>query len=81
MRRVDFYFHNGCLGEPSILSLARTIETAHPGWTVELHPLSDDEVKSLGFQVLPTVVINGIPIKPGMPSTEWLLETIRLCDL
>lgn len=80
MRRVDFYFHNGCLSQPSLLRLAEDIETVYPSWVVAVHPLSDDKVKSLGFQFLPTVAINGAPIRSGMPSKEWLLEAIRMCE-
>lgn len=80
MRRVDFYCHKGCLSQPSILLLAKDLEAAYPRWTVTVHPLSNDDMKSLGFHVLPTVAINGVPIGPGMPSKAWLLETIRMCD-
>jgi hypothetical protein len=80
MRQVDFYFHDGCLSQRSILLLAREIETTYPTWTVIVHPLLEDEVKSLGLQVLPTVTINGVRVASGMPSKEWLLETIRVCD-
>lgn len=80
MRRVDFYFHDGCLSQPSILSLAKDIEAAYPRWSVGIHPLVDDEVNALGFQVLPTITINGLRVVSGMPSKAWLLETIRMCD-
>jgi len=81
MRRVDFYFHDGCLSQQSVLRLAKDIETTYPRWTVAVHPLLDDDMKALGFHVLPTVAINGVPIGSGIPSKEWLLETIRMCDL
>lgn len=76
---MDFYFHDGCLSELSLLSLAKDVEAAYPRWSVEIHPLSDSEAKSLGFQVLPAISINGVPIGTGIPSKKWLLEAIRKC--
>ncbi len=80
MRRVDFYFHDGCLSQPSILLLAKDIEVAYPAWIVTVHPLLEDEIKTMGFQTLPAIVINGVPAAFGTPSREWLLEIIRMCD-
>lgn len=80
MRRVDFYFHDGCLSQRSILSLARDIETAHPTWTVAVHRILEAEVNAMGFKALPAITINGVPAVFGTPSREWLLETIRMCD-
>lgn len=80
MRRVDLYFHNGCLSQPSILSLAKDIEAAYPTWTVTLHPLSVDEANAIGFKALPAIVINGVTTLFGTPSREWLSEIIRMCD-
>lgn len=80
MQRIDFYHHNGCLSRRSILSLAKVIETAYPRWTVTVHALLEDDLKSLGFEILPTIAINGVQVVSGMPSREWLLETIRMCD-
>lgn len=80
MRRVDLYFHDGCLSQPSILSLAKDIEATYPTWTVTVHPLSVDEVNAMGFTILPAIAINGVPTAFGTPTREWLLETIRMCD-
>ena len=80
MQRVDFYFHDGCPSQPSLLSLARDIATLYPTWAVALHPLSGNDMDSPGLQILPTVTINGVQVAAGMPSREWLLETIRMCD-
>lgn len=80
MGRVDFYFHDGCLSQSSILLLARDVETAYPKWTVTVHPLLEDEVKAMGFTALPAITINGAMTAFGTPSREWLLETIRMCD-
>jgi len=80
MRRLDFYFHDGCLSEPSILLLAKDIEVAYPEWVVTVHPLLEDEVKPMGFQTLLAIVINGVPAAFGTPNREWLLEIIRMCD-
>ncbi len=80
MRRVDLYFHDGCLSQPSILSLAKDIEAAYPTWTVTLHPLSVDEANAIGFKALPAIMINGVATLFGTPSREWLLEHIRMCD-
>lgn len=81
MRRVDFYFHNSCLSQQSILRLAREVETAYPEWTVTVHPLLENEVQAMGFKALPVITINGVPTVFGAPSREWLLETIRMCNL
>ncbi|HNT37396.1 MAG: hypothetical protein AB7P24_16870 [Nitrospira sp.] len=80
MRRVDFYFHDGCLSQPSLLSLAKDIEAAYPTWTVTIHPLSADEVNAMGFTILPTITINNVPTAFGTPCREWLLEAIRMCE-
>ncbi len=80
MQRVDFYFHDGCPSHPSLLSLARDIATLYPAWAVALHPLSENDLAALGLRILPTVTINGVRVAAGMPSREWLLETIRMCD-
>lgn len=58
MKRVDFYFHDGCLSEPSILQLAKDVEAAYPRWTVAVQ---DDDVKAMGFKALPAIAINGVP--------------------
>ena len=80
MRQVDFYFHNRCLSQQSIQLLAKDVEAAYPRWTVTVHPLSDNEVETIGFNTLPVIVINGVPTVFGTPSRRWLLETIRKCD-
>lgn len=80
MQRVDFYFHDGCPSQPSLLSLARDIETLYPTWAVTVHPLSEDELKAMGFKALRAITINGVPTVLGTPNSEWLLETIRVCD-
>ncbi|MFO0699494.1 MAG: hypothetical protein U0236_09710 [Nitrospira sp.] len=80
MRRVDFYFHDGCLSQLAIRLLAKEIETAYPTWTVTVHPLLATEVIVKGIKVLPAVAINGALIYFGIPSKDWLLETVRTCD-
>ena len=60
MKRVDFYFHDGCLSEPSILQLAKDVEAAYPRWTVAVHPHLDDDGKAMGFKTLPAIAINGV---------------------
>ncbi len=52
----------------------------YPTWAVALHPLSENDLATLDLRILPTVTINGVRVAAGMPSREWLLETIRMCD-
>ncbi|MBX3326596.1 MAG: hypothetical protein KF682_11925 [Nitrospira sp.] len=79
MRQVDFYFHDGCLSQQSLLLLAREVETAYPTWTVTVHRLSDHEVNSMDLPILPTIVINGRPAGTGVPNKEWLLRKVAEC--
>ena len=77
MRHIDFYFHEGCLSEHSILLLAKEIERACAAWSVRVHPLAEDDVKALGFAILPTIAINGRVIASGLPEEAWLLAKIH----
>lgn len=76
MRQVDFYFHDRCLSEQPILSLASDVREQHPRWTVTVHQLTDQDIERLGFSVLPVVLINGQTVATGMPSKEWLLRKV-----
>lgn len=76
MQRVDFYFHDRCLSAQPILSLASDVREQHPGWTVTVHQLADNDIERLGFSVLPVVLINGQTVATGVPSKEWLLRTV-----
>lgn len=79
MLQIDFYLHYGCLSQPSLILLAKDIKAAYPTWTVTVHPLSEDEVKSLGLPILPAIVINGRPVGTGIPDKEWLLRKVAEC--
>lgn len=76
MRRVDFYFHNRCLSEQSIRSLATDVLEQYPTWTVTVHQLAEKDIEGLGFSVLPVVVINGQTVATGVPNKEWLLRKV-----
>jgi hypothetical protein len=77
VQRIDFYFHEGCPSEHSILLLAKEIEQVCAAWSVRVHPLAGSDVKTLGFAVLPTIAINGRVIASGMPKEAWLLAKIH----
>lgn len=77
MRHIDFYFHEGCLSECSILLLAQEIERACTTWSVRVHPLGENNIQALGFAVLPTIAINGHVIASGMPKEAWLLAKVH----
>ncbi len=76
MRQVDFYFHDRCLSERPILSLASDVREQHPSWTVTVHQLTDQDIERLGFSVLPVVLIDGQTVATGVPRKEWLLRTV-----
>lgn len=76
MRHVAFYFHDKCLSEQPILSLASDVREQQPTWTVTVHQLTDQEIERLGFSILPVVLINGQTVATGMPSKEWLLRKV-----
>ncbi|MDN5940988.1 MAG: hypothetical protein L0H94_03805 [Nitrospira sp.] len=80
MRQVDFYFHDGCLSQQSILLLTRELRQNCPAWHISAHPLLEHEAKALGFQILPTTVINGSAIATGMPKIGWLLDRMKECE-
>lgn len=80
MRRMDVYFHDGCLSEPAILLLARDIARDCPTWEIAVHPLLDHEAKALGLAVLPAIVLNGRPAATGIPKKDWLLEKMHECE-
>jgi hypothetical protein len=77
MQELAFYFHEGCLSHQSILLLATELQRDCPRWRIAIHPLLEEEVKALGFQVLPAIVINGITIVTGLPEKGWLLQKMR----
>jgi hypothetical protein len=76
MLRVDFYFHDGCLSQPSLLLLAKDVEAAYPAWTIAVHPLLENDVETLDLSVLPAVAINGHVAGTGLPNKEWLLKKL-----
>jgi hypothetical protein len=76
MRRIDFYFHDGCLSQPSLLLLAKDIEALYPTWTVTVHQLAGHDLEALGFPVLPAVVLDGQIVATGIPSKAWLLQKV-----
>jgi len=76
MQRVDFYVHNGCLSEQSILSLAVEILELFPTWTVTVHQLAGPDIQKQGFSVLPATAINGQTVAIGVPNKEWLLRKV-----
>ena len=80
MRQMDFYFHDGCLSQQSVLLLAREIEQDCPDWRITIHPLLGHEAKALGFHVLPTIVMNGSTVIAGIPKKDWLLERMKECE-
>ena len=80
MRQMDFYFHDSCLSRQSVLLLAREIQQDCPAWHIAIHPLSEHEVKALGFHVLPTIVMNGSTVAAGIPKKDWLLERMKECE-
>jgi hypothetical protein len=80
MRRVDFYFHKGCMSQQSVLLLAKELEQSYPDWHIAIHPLLEHEVKALGFHVLPTIVMNGSTVAAGIPKKDWLLERMKECE-
>ncbi|TKS63002.1 MAG: hypothetical protein EWM73_01907 [Nitrospira sp.] len=77
---MDFYFHDGCLSQQSVLLLAREIQQDCPDWHITIHTLLEHEAKALGFHVLPTIVMNGITVAAGIPKKDWLLEIIKECE-
>lgn len=80
MKQVDFYFHDGCLSQQSVLRLARELQQSCPAWHIAIHPLLEDEATALGFQVLPTTVLNGSTVAAGIPKIDWLLERMKECE-
>jgi hypothetical protein len=80
MRQVDFYFHDGCLSQQSILVLAKEIQQDSPAWQITLHPLLRNEAEKLDFHVLPVIVMNGDILATGIPKKDWLLEQMRTCE-
>jgi hypothetical protein len=76
MQRVDFYSHDGCPSQQSILLLAKDVKALYPTWTVMVHRLAENDIDSLGFLVLPAVAINGQTVATGIPSKEWLLKKL-----
>ena len=77
---MDFYFHDGCLSQQSILLLAKEIQQDRPAWHIAIHPLLEHEAKALGFHVLPTIVINGSTVAAGIPKKDRLLERMKECE-
>ena len=80
MRQIGFYFHDGCLSQPSVLLLAREIQQDCPDWHIMIHPLLGHEAEALGFHVLPTIVMNGSIVTAGIPKKGWLLERMKECE-
>jgi hypothetical protein len=80
MRQVDFYFHDGCLSQQSVLLLTRELRQDCPTWQILVHPLLQHEAKALGFQILPTIVMNGSTVAAGIPKKDWLLERMKECE-
>jgi hypothetical protein len=80
MGQVDFYFHGGCLSQQSIHLLARELQQNCPTWQILVHPLLQHEAEALGFQILPTTVINGRTVAAGIPKKDWLLERMKECE-
>lgn len=80
MQQMDVYFHDGCLSHRSLLSLAKELQRDCPAWSIVLHPLLEHEVTSLGFFILPTIVINGSTIATGLPNKDWLLKKMSEYD-
>lgn len=74
---MDFYFHDGCLSQQSVLLLAREIQQDCPDWHITIHTLLEHEAKALGFHVLPTIVMNGITVAAGIPKKGWLLKRMK----
>ncbi len=77
MQRIDFYLHNGCLSEPSVLSLARDLLELYPTWTVTVHQLGGNEAATKGFPVLPAIVINDQTVATGVPNKDWLRQKVE----
>lgn len=80
MRQMDFYFHDSCMSQQSVLLLAREIQQECPAWHIRIHPLLEHEARMLGFHILPTVVMNGSTLAAGIPTKNWLLERINECE-
>jgi hypothetical protein len=80
MRQMDFYFHDDCLSQQSVLLLARELRENCPTWHIAIHPLLEHEANDLGFQVLQTIVINGSAVAAGIPKKDWLLERMKECE-
>ena len=80
MKQMDFYFHNGCLSQQSILLLAQEIQQVCPAWHITFHPLLEHEAQALGFHILPAIVMNGNTVTDGIPRKEWLLERMKDCE-
>ena len=80
MRQVDFYVHDDCLSQQSVLLLARELRQNCPTWQISVHPLLQHEANALGFQILPTTVINGSAVAAGIPKKDWLLEKMKECE-
>lgn len=77
MQRIDFYLHDGCLSEQSVLSLALDLLEFYPTWTVTVHRLGGNEAATKGFPVLPVIVINGQTVATGVPNKEWLRQKVE----
>ena len=80
MRQIDFYFHDGCLSQQSVLLLTKELQQHCPAWQISVHPLLEHEAKTLGFQILPTTVINGRAVAGGIPTIGWLLKRMKECE-
>lgn len=80
MRQMDFYFHDSCMSQQSVLLLAREIQQDCPNWHIMIHPLLGHGAKAMGFHVLPTIVMNGSTVAAGAPKKDWLLERMKECE-
>lgn len=80
MQEMNFYFHEGCVSSQSILLLSKQLQRHSPTWHITIHSLSEEEVRSTGFLILPAIVINGVTVAIGLPKKDWLLKKMKECE-
>ena len=80
MRQMVFYFHDGCLSRQPVLLLVKEIQQDCPSWHITIHPLLEHEAKTLGFHLLPTIMMNDTILATGIPQKDWLLEKMKECE-